>query len=78
MMTTSLGQRPASSGSRLRALGRSARTMRNLYKEQVYAWERFFRAGLPPQPGAPGSAAGPRVHVPAPRPAPDANPSKLR
>jgi len=62
-MTTSLGQRPASSGSRLRALGRSARTMRNLYEEQVYAWERFFRAGLPPQPAAPGSVSSRRVAV---------------
>ena len=76
VMTTSQDQRPAGSGSRVRVLGRSARAMRNLYKEQVDAWERFFRAGLPPQPGAPGSAAGPRVHVPAPRPAPDASPPK--
>ncbi len=78
VMTASLGQRPASSGSRLRALGRSARTLRNLYAEQADAWERFFRAGLPAQPGAQDSAAGLRVHVPAPRPAPDASPAKSR
>jgi hypothetical protein len=36
------------SGSRLRrALGRSARTVRRLYEEQAYAWERLYRAGLP-------------------------------
>jgi hypothetical protein len=35
-------------GSRVRrALGRSARTLRNLHDEQVYAWDRLFRAGLP-------------------------------
>jgi len=24
-----------------------ARTVRRLYQEQAYAWERYFRAGLP-------------------------------
>ncbi len=32
-----------------RALGRSARALRNMHDEQVHAWERYFRAGLPPQ-----------------------------
>ena len=36
------------SGSPLRrALGRSARAVIRLYDEQVYAWERLFRVGLP-------------------------------
>jgi hypothetical protein len=51
------------------SVARWARTLRNLYKEQACTWERFFRAGLPPQPGAQDSAARPRVRVPAPRPA---------
>ncbi len=64
-MTTSLRSRPVPSGSHLRqALSRSARTLRNLHDEQVYAWERLFRVGLPPLP-----EQAPRVHVPAPRPA---------
>ncbi len=64
-MTTSLRSRPAPSGSPLRqALGRSARILRNLHDEQVYAWERLFRAGLPPQPDE-----APRAQVPRPRPA---------
>lgn len=60
------------------SLGRSARTLRKFYEEQACTWERFFRAGLPPQRGAQDSAAGPRVHVPAPRPAPDASLSMTR
>ncbi len=36
------------SGSPLRrALGRSARAVIRLHDEQVYAWERLFRVGLP-------------------------------
>jgi len=31
-------------------LGRSARAAWNLHREQVYAWERFFQAGLPEPP----------------------------
>jgi hypothetical protein len=60
------------------SVARWARTLRNLYEKQAYAWERFFRAGLPPQPGAQDPAARPRVRVPAPRPAPDASPSMAR
>jgi hypothetical protein len=60
------------------SLGRLVRTLRSWYEEQAYVWERFFRAGLPPQPRAQDSAARPRVHVPAPRPAPDASPSMAR
>jgi hypothetical protein len=41
-------------------------TMRHVYAEHVYAWERFFRAGLP-EPGDPGAR-----QVPRPRPAPGA------
>jgi hypothetical protein len=48
VMTTSQRHRPDSSAPRLRALGRSAR---KLYHEQMYAWERYFRAGLPPRSG---------------------------
>lgn len=60
------------------SLGRLARTLRSLHEEQAYAWERFFRAGLPQQPGTQDFAAGPRVHVAAPRPALDASPSTAR
>jgi len=62
-MTVIQDRRPAVSGSRVRrAVGRSARALRNLYDEQVYAWERFFRVGLPKQPD---------TQVPAPRPVPN-------
>jgi hypothetical protein len=30
-----------------RALGRSVSAIRKMYDEQVYAFERLFRAGLP-------------------------------
>ena len=50
MATSQLRRHRASSGLPLRrALGRSARALRNLHDEQVYAWDRFFRAGLPPR-----------------------------
>ena len=74
-MTVIQHRHPAVSGlgSRARrALGRSVRALRNLHNEQVYAWERFFRAGLPQQPRAQdlaadpaGSAAGSGSRVPA-------------
>lgn len=54
VMTTSLRE----------ALGRSARALRKMHEEQVYAWERLFRVGLPPQPDE-----APRAQVPRPRPA---------
>jgi hypothetical protein len=50
VMTTSQRHRPDSSAPCLRALGRSAR---KLYHEQMYAWERYFRAGLPSRAGEP-------------------------
>ena len=67
-------RRPAVSDSRpWRALRRFAGTLRNLYQEQEYGWERYFRAGLPPRAGthAPGGrsgrprAAGPSSPAPA-------------
>jgi hypothetical protein len=62
-MTVIQDRHPAVSGSRVRrALGRSAHALRNLHDEQVYAWDCFFRAGLPKQP---------RAQVPPPRPVPD-------
>ena len=61
MMTTSQRHRPDSSAPRLRALGRSAH---NLFHEHVYAWERYFRAGLPPRAGA-GRSASARDQLPA-------------
>jgi hypothetical protein len=72
VMTVSQHRRPALAGGRLRrAAGRSARVLQNLHNEQVYAWERFFRAGLPQPPGAQAPAAGPagperRAEVPRP------------
>lgn len=63
VMTTSQRHRPDSSAPRLRALGRSAR---NLLSEQMYAWERYFRAGLPPRAGEPAPQV-PAPQVPAPR-----------
>lgn len=33
-----------------RALRKSARALRNLHDEQVYAWERFFRPAGAPRP----------------------------
>lgn len=36
-----------------------ARNVRRLYEEQAYAWERFFRAGLP-DPAQARKAAAPR------------------
>ncbi len=56
VMTTSQQRRRAGSPVR-RVLGRSARALRNLYDEQVYAWERFFR---------PAGAPRPRTQAPAP------------
>jgi len=51
VMTTSQHRRHAPSDSHLRrALSRSARALRNLHDEQVHAWDRYFRAGLPGQP----------------------------
>ena len=39
-----------------------ARTVRRSYQEQVYAWERFFRAGLPdPAQAQEAAGAGGRV-----------------
>jgi hypothetical protein len=78
-MTVIQHRRPAVSGlgsHARRALGRSAHALRSLYDEQVYAWECFFRAGLPRQARPQDPAANPagpqrRVHVPPPRPAPD-------
>jgi hypothetical protein len=50
-MTTSQPRRQATSGWHLRrALSRSARALRNIHGEQVQAWDRYFRAGLPGQP----------------------------
>ena len=50
-MTTSQPTRHTASGSHLRrALTRSARALRNLHDEQVSAWDRYFRAGLPGEP----------------------------
>ena len=63
VMTTSRRHRPDNPGSRRRALGRSAR---NLLSEQEYAWERYFRAGLPPRAGEPAPQV-PAPQVPAPR-----------
>ena len=63
MMTTSQRHRPDSSAPRLRTLGRSAR---NLLSEQVYAWERYFRAGLPERAGE-SAPQVPAPQVPAPR-----------
>jgi hypothetical protein len=39
------------------ALSNFARTVRHLYEEQAYAWERFSRAGLP-DPAQAREAAG--------------------
>ncbi len=62
MMTTSQLLRRDTPGSHLRrTLVRSARTLRSLHEEQAYAWERFFRAGLPPHARTP--ARGPSVHT---------------
>lgn len=56
VMTTS--QRPRRAGSPVRrVLGRSARALRNLHDEQVYAWECFVR---------PAGAPRPRTQAPAP------------
>ena len=63
-MTTS--QRPRRAGSPVRrVLGRSARALRNLHHEQVYAWQCFLRpAGAPrPRPQAPAPAGD--SHAPA-------------
>jgi hypothetical protein len=52
-MTTSQlrSRRHAPSDSHLRrALSRSAHALRNLHDEQVHAWDRYFRAGLPGEP----------------------------
>ena len=46
-MTTSQRRRHASGSHLRRALGRSARALRNMHDEQVRAWDRYFRAGLP-------------------------------
>ncbi len=72
-MTTSQPARRTVVGSPLRqALGRSLRALRKLHNEEVYAWGRFFRAGLPPEPGPEaavkargGRASGSRSPVPA-------------
>jgi hypothetical protein len=67
-----ISQQPHRTGSPVwRALRRSARNLRNLHDEQVYAWECFFRpAGAPrhrPQAPAAGgdsrAAAGSRSPV---------------
>ncbi|HLK79845.1 MAG TPA: hypothetical protein VKU77_40105 [Streptosporangiaceae bacterium] len=55
-----------------RALRKSARTLRNLHDEQVYAWECFFRPASAPRrrPQAPAPAgdshAAPGSRTPAP------------
>jgi hypothetical protein len=72
VMTTS--QQPRRAGSPVRrVLGRSARALRNLYDEQVYAWECFFRPAGAPRPrtqapapaGESHAAAGSRTPAPA-------------
>jgi hypothetical protein len=70
-MTTS--QQPHRPGSPVRrALGSSARALRNLHDEQVYAWERFLRSCRAPQPctHAPAPAAGGRTTAGARIPVP--------
>jgi hypothetical protein len=42
-----------------------ARARRDLYNEQVYAWECFFRSGLPPQPRAQAPARARAGHAAA-------------
>ncbi len=72
-MTTSQPARRTVVGSPLRrTLGRSLRALRKLHDEEVYAWGRFLRAGLPPEGGPEaaanargGRAAGSRSPVPA-------------
>ena len=72
-MTTSQPARRTVVGSPLRrALDRSLRALRKLHNEQVYAWGRFYRAGLPPEAGPEaaakargGRASGSRSAVPA-------------
>ena len=51
-MTVMQDRRPGVAPRPRRTLDRSARAVRNFYDEQVYAWERFFRVGLPEQPAA--------------------------
>ena len=54
-----ISQRSRRAGSPVwRVLGRSARALRNLHDEQMYAWECLFR---------PVGAPRPRAQAPAPR-----------
>lgn len=63
-MTTS--QQPRRTGSRTwRPLGRSARAVRNLYDEQVYAWECFFRPVGTARPGTQAPAPAGDSHATA-------------
>ncbi|HEY6296208.1 MAG TPA: hypothetical protein VIX15_11135 [Streptosporangiaceae bacterium] len=50
-MTTRQHKHHTPSASHLRrALSRSARALRNAHDEQVHAWDRYFRGGLPGEP----------------------------
>ena len=63
-MTTS--QRPRRTGSPARRiLRRSARALRNLHDEQLYAWECFFRPAGAPRPRTQAPAAASDSHATA-------------
>ena len=64
VMTTS--QRPRRTGSPVRRiLRRSARALRNLHDEQLYAWECFFRPAGAPRPRTQAPAAASDSHATA-------------
>ena len=67
-----ISQQPTGRLPAWRALRRSARTLRNLHEEQVYAWECFFRpAGAPRhRPQAPAPAGDSRAAAGLPYPGP--------
>ena len=61
-----ISQRPRRAGSAVwRVLGRSARALRKLHDEQVYAWECFFRPAGAPRPRAQAAAPAGGGHAAA-------------
>jgi hypothetical protein len=71
MTTSQPARRTVADAPLRRVLGRSLRALRKMHDEEVYAWGRYLRAGLPPEGGpeaaakARGRAAGSRSPVPA-------------